>query len=242
MQHSLPKLLEPIGSTLDTSRVGVVGWSTGGHLALTSAWTTKALGISPPKVILSFYAPTDFESDDIDDDRKFPERAISITEIRKALLPKPLTNYESKGDAKYLDGVGFVRPGDARSALVLSMFKEGIGLPLILDRIPPPNLKGETIFKRPNSERVELISPLAQVRLGNFSTPTCVVHSKADNVVSIESAERFVCALSESGVSNRFVKLEKSPHLHDLLLKPGSKQWMDGVKPAYNYFMEMLMG
>ncbi|CAI6241465.1 unnamed protein product [Periconia digitata] len=241
VQNSLPKLLERSGIKLDASRVGIIGWSTGGHLALTSAWTTRASGIQPPKIILSFYAPTDFESEDIDADRNFPERTIPIHDIRAALLPKPLTNYESKGDAKYLDGVGYVRPSDPRSALVLSMFKEGIGLPLILDGIPQPNGEGQTIFKRPDPARIESISPLAQVRKGTFGTPTCVVHSKADKVVGIDSADRFVSALSEAGVKHKFVKLEDSEHLHDLLLKPGSRQWNEGVEPAYDYFLEMLL-
>jgi acetyl esterase/lipase len=241
VQHSLPKFLERTGIELDASRVGVIGWSAGGHLALTSAWTTRASGIQPPRTILSFYAPTDFESEDIDADRKFPERTISIHDIRTSLLAKPLTNYESKGDAKYLKGVGFMRPSDPRSALVLSMFKEGIGLQLILDGIPPPNSEGDTVFKRPDAARVESISPLAQVRKGNFCTPTCVVHSKVDNVVSIDSADRFMSALREAGVEHKFVRLDGREHLHDLLLNPGSRQWDEEVGPAYDFFLEILL-
>lgn len=47
---------------VDTSKVAMVGWSTGGHLAMTTAWTAKELGLTPPKAVLGFYSPTDFES------------------------------------------------------------------------------------------------------------------------------------------------------------------------------------
>lgn len=50
------------GITVDGSRVVVVGWSTGGHLAMSTAWTTRDAGMEPPAAILSFYAPVDFES------------------------------------------------------------------------------------------------------------------------------------------------------------------------------------
>jgi pimeloyl-ACP methyl ester carboxylesterase len=44
---------------IDASRVAVVGWSTGGTLALTLGWT--APNVKPPDAILSFYCPTDYE-------------------------------------------------------------------------------------------------------------------------------------------------------------------------------------
>lgn len=62
MQTELPTILERHSIAVDPTRIAVVGWSTGGHLAMTTAWTAKALGISPPRSILSFYGPIDFES------------------------------------------------------------------------------------------------------------------------------------------------------------------------------------
>jgi dienelactone hydrolase len=43
---------------IDNSRVAVVGWSTGGTLALTLGWTPD---VKAPDAILSFYCPTDYE-------------------------------------------------------------------------------------------------------------------------------------------------------------------------------------
>ena len=47
---------------VDRKKFVMIGWSTGGHLAMTTAWTTKAAGLSPPCAILNFYSPTEFES------------------------------------------------------------------------------------------------------------------------------------------------------------------------------------
>ena len=58
----LQAMVQKHGIRVDASRVVVVGWSTGGHLAMTTAWTSKEAGLPPPQAILSFYGPTDFES------------------------------------------------------------------------------------------------------------------------------------------------------------------------------------
>lgn len=47
---------------VDGTKVVVIGWSSGGHLALSLGWTAKAAGLEPPCAILSFYAPYDFLS------------------------------------------------------------------------------------------------------------------------------------------------------------------------------------
>lgn len=62
-RKELPMLAAKHGVLLDINKVVMVGWSTGGHLAMTTAWTAEQAGIEPPKAILSFYGPTDFESD-----------------------------------------------------------------------------------------------------------------------------------------------------------------------------------
>ena len=63
-RYQLPTMnLDCPGLQLDGNKVVVVGWSTGGHLAMTTAFTTKLKGIRPPEAILAFYCPTDYESD-----------------------------------------------------------------------------------------------------------------------------------------------------------------------------------
>lgn len=61
-QKQLPGIVKPMGITVKADNIAVVGWSTGGHLGMTLGWTHKEAGVSPPKAVLSFYGPTDFES------------------------------------------------------------------------------------------------------------------------------------------------------------------------------------
>jgi acetyl esterase/lipase len=51
------------GVRVDSEHVVVVGYSTGGHLALTTAFTTRARGFKPPSAILGFYCPTNYSAD-----------------------------------------------------------------------------------------------------------------------------------------------------------------------------------
>jgi acetyl esterase/lipase len=59
---ALPQIAALHGLAVDSNNVVVVGWSTGGQLAMSIGWTAKMAGIPPPIAVLSFYAPVDFES------------------------------------------------------------------------------------------------------------------------------------------------------------------------------------
>ena len=58
----LQATLRSTGIVVDGQNIATIGWSSGGHLAMTTAWTSKEAGLEPPKAVLSFYGPTDFES------------------------------------------------------------------------------------------------------------------------------------------------------------------------------------
>lgn len=63
-RHRLPNLkLACPGLKIDGERVVVIGWSSGGHLAMTLGWTARLQNIRPPEAILGFYCPTDYEAD-----------------------------------------------------------------------------------------------------------------------------------------------------------------------------------
>lgn len=47
----------------DGRRVVAVGWSSGGQLAMSLAWTAPQRGLEPPAAILAFYPPTDYEDE-----------------------------------------------------------------------------------------------------------------------------------------------------------------------------------
>lgn len=62
VQTALPHIATQYGITVDQNKTVAVGWSTGGHLALSLGWTAKFAHIKPPTAVLSFYSPVDFES------------------------------------------------------------------------------------------------------------------------------------------------------------------------------------
>lgn len=62
IQADLQAVVKSEGVSVDEKRIVVIGWSTGGHLAMTTAWKSNEAGLKPPVAILSFYGPTDFES------------------------------------------------------------------------------------------------------------------------------------------------------------------------------------
>lgn len=47
----------------DGGCVVAVGWSSGGQLAMSLAWTAPQRGLEPPAAILALYCPTDYEDD-----------------------------------------------------------------------------------------------------------------------------------------------------------------------------------
>lgn len=62
IQRELPEIISKFGISIDTARIVSIGWSTGAHLAMSLAWTTRELNTRPPAAVLGFYGPTDFES------------------------------------------------------------------------------------------------------------------------------------------------------------------------------------
>ena len=61
-RSELPAIALDHGVDVESSKVAVIGWSTGGHLAMTTGWTTVAAGLEPPKAILNFYGSSDVEA------------------------------------------------------------------------------------------------------------------------------------------------------------------------------------
>lgn len=60
-RKDLPLFMRERGINVDASKLVIVGWSTGGHLAMTTAWTTPTAGLPPPLAILAFYCPTHYD-------------------------------------------------------------------------------------------------------------------------------------------------------------------------------------
>ncbi|KFA74445.1 hypothetical protein S40288_08906 [Stachybotrys chartarum IBT 40288] len=239
-KKQLASLVEPMGVTVEPENIAVVGWSTGGHLAMTLGWGHEA-GAKPPKAIVSFYGPTDFESGDLDVRRaeEYPERQMAMSKIIAALPKHPITSYESTTDST---GLGWVQPGDPRSELVLSLFKEGNGLPLLLNGISgdKDDHDNEAWKRQVSSDRIAAINPMAKVRDGSYTTPTFVVHGTRDEIVPYAMAADFVQTCRGRGVECGFLTIPGARHIHDLNLEPGTVAWEAEVAPAYEFLLSKL--
>ncbi len=52
--------LRYLGLKIEAEKIIVVGWSTGGTLATSLAWSSVQSGIKPPDAILALYCPTHY--------------------------------------------------------------------------------------------------------------------------------------------------------------------------------------
>lgn len=239
----LPGIATEYGVTVKADKVVLIGWSTGGQLAMSIGWTAHAASIPPPSAVLSFYAPVDLESGELDAARlkSLPGRKMSLKRILASLPTQAITTYDNSawGDSTKL---GWVRPGDPRSELVLALFKENIGLPLMLNGLPKGCLFGEDDIDwplaLPSPERISSVSPLARLRAGQYSCPTFIIHSAADEIAPFAGAERFVRELEARGVPHGFLPLQNLPHIHDLHLTPEMREWGEQVAPGYRFLFE----
>ncbi|KAL8722875.1 MAG: hypothetical protein Q9225_000708 [Loekoesia sp. 1 TL-2023] len=253
---------------VDTANILMIGWSTGGHLAMTTAWTTKEVGLPPPKAILGFYSPTDFESGDLDGRRaeEYAECSIPMEKLIASLPRHPVSNaflfslglsarsnsrhtrlplltaaqitsYDSPNGTVDRTGLGWVRPGDPRSELILSLFKDNTGLPLLLNGLPSAN---ENPFARPDPSRIAAISPLAHLRAGAYTTPTFLIHGENDEIAPFHAARTFTQTLQEKGVRGGLLAVPKARHIHDLKLTPKTAGWDQGVGPGYEFLFREL--
>ncbi|PTB42568.1 hypothetical protein M441DRAFT_136945 [Trichoderma asperellum CBS 433.97] len=232
----LPFFMRERGINVDASKIVIVGWSTGGHLAMTTAWTTPAAGLPPPLAILAFYCPTHYDpsDDSLRMGKEYQPRTMSMSEIQKALGSQTVTSHAF--NSTDTTNMGWVKPGDPRSELVLALVKEKNGVALLLDGIPTD---GDTL-EAPKPERVAAISPLVQVQKGNYHTPTFVLIGDEDEIVPFHTSVNFVNALQKQGIRNGFIPVPGQRHIYDLSLSPGMAKWDDWVAPGYKFLFDIL--
>lgn len=161
---------------VDGDRVVAVGWSTGGHLALSLAWTASR----PPEAILAFYCPTDYEDPfwtrpnipfgaDV-----APPMALRASDLWEGVYDRPITAYNPPATRRAL--AGWMAPSDPRSRIALYMNWRGQTLPVLLNgmRKPQQQTDGEDsspeelLLPEPSESQIRAVSPLAQIRAGNY--------------------------------------------------------------------------
>ena len=204
---------------IDASRVVAVGWSSGGHSAMTLGWTARQIGIAPPDAILEFYCPTDYRdpfytSCNIPRGSKgavdrLPE---SLSEFKDAIYDKPVVAYNpSRRNQVPGDLMAWENP---RSQLVLWTNCHGSHMRVLLKGMK----KGDKYLDslpEPTREQVKLVSPLYWIENDTYTTPTFCIHGTADDLIPTRQAHAVFDALSCRGIESDVRIVEGGVHLFD---------------------------
>ncbi|KAI1382713.1 uncharacterized protein F4822DRAFT_103323 [Hypoxylon trugodes] len=124
------------GLQIDSERVVVVGWSSGGQLAMSLAWTSPPRGLRPPEAILAFYCPTNYE----DEWWRRPIQPIGAEDkgekydILEAIQEDPISDYCLVGAWEPLSDPRILT--DPWCRIVLHINWKAQTLPIILGGLP----------------------------------------------------------------------------------------------------------
>ena len=171
--------------------------------------------------------------------RSYPQKAsyhenYPLLAANTTFLPQ-ITSYDSPTGTDSTN-LGWVRPGDPRSELVLSLFKERLGLRVMLN-----GLSSEALATPPPLAKVQAISPMAQLKAGRYKVPTFVIHSDRDEIAPFRDSEAFVEELKARGVVGGLGRVKGKGHIHDLALKPGDEGWQEGVGVGYDFIFQTVL-
>lgn len=226
-RHTLPsRRLQRTDIRPDGDRVVAIGWSTGGHLAMTLAWTAPAVGLVPPDAILAFYCPTDYE-DPFWTHSNMP-RGVDVKaaqrpyNLREGVQNSPITSYNLSSSSFPRPPGGWIAPEDARSRICLHMNWQAQTLPILINGLTPSNAEAETqplhlpTLPFPTTQQIQAISPLAHIRRGAYTTPTFILHGSSDDLVPWRQSLRTYEALCERGVRAQVRIVNGRGHLFDV--------------------------
>lgn len=135
---------------------------------------------------------------------------------------------------------------------------KGQALPILLNGLPHRSRaaccgtesKDWLALPQPPLSEIIPISPLSQIRRGNYDTPTYLLHGKADDLVPWRQALDTHDALIAMGVQSGIEILEGQGHLFDCFLTNadrndrkegnGSGEW-EAVKRGYEFLFERVL-
>ncbi len=112
---------------------------------------------------------------------------------------------------------------DPRWRFILHMNWKAQTLPLLLNGLPTKkeatrtgqDLESLSHMEMPDPERVQSISPYAQIIRGNYSTPTYIIHGTADDMIPWQQSQKTIDALTRQGVAAGMYLLDGAEHLFD---------------------------
>lgn len=239
-RHVLPRhKLKQAGCHGDGERVVAVGWSSGGQLAMSLAYTAPARGLRPPEAILAFYCPTDYE----DPWWTNPIQPIGAEDtgytydVREGVQDSPITNYGVIGAWEPLSDPRII--SDRRCRIVLHINWKAQTLPVIiggyLSRCRTKLFDSAAIqdwnaLPQPPIELIRTVSALHQIRQGNYHVPTFLVHGTADDLIPWQQTQAAYDALLNNNVPAGLELVDGAPHICDLSSHPESLGWQAALR------------
>lgn len=115
-------------------------------------------------------------------------------------------------------------------------------LPVVIGGLPSknqaaserPDVKDWNCLPQPPLEEIRKCSPLAQVKSGNYTTPTFMVHGMADDLIPYQQSLRTVAEMKTRGIDAQLVLVPDAPHICDTSSDPKSTGWQAVLK-AYEW-------
>lgn len=218
-RHTLPHIARARPDVrIDGTRVFAIGWSTGGTLALSLGWAAR---VQPPEATLVFYCPYDYDDPAWSRQNKpYGDAALSPEDydVWESVADSPMTAYNPAPAARAAGG--WASKTDARSRIVLHMNWYGQTVPVLVYGLKKPQQtkpSPSALLPPPTSAQISAISPLAQVRQGNYRTPTFIIHPVDDDLIPWQQAQRMTDELARMGVEVHLRLIDNAVHLFDIL-------------------------
>lgn len=248
-RHELPSIVAArrSGLQVDGEKVVVVGWSSGGQLAMSLAWTAPERGLRPPEAILAFYCPTNYE----DEWWRRPIQPIGAEDqgqdydVLEGVRDQPITNYDAVRAWEPLSEPGIHT--DPRCRIVLHMNWKAQTLPVILGGLPSrrrsqrqnPAIEDWNALPQPDLDKIVPASSLAQIRRDHYRTPTFLIHGTADDLVPWEQSKATYEAMLEKNIPAHLALVEGAPHICDRSSDPNSDGWKATVR-GYDFLVSIV--
>jgi acetyl esterase/lipase len=205
---------------VDAERVMVMGTSSGGHLALSTAWNST----KPPLAILDFYGAKCFS--DPFWTKEMPD------------MPKPFYDPLSEEDTNavlaektvFIGGMSLEGqasdPSHPNPKQRQGFAMHQIATGKVINTIWPSYPNG-----------LEKIDPIMNV--SEDWPPVAIVHGTADTTIPMRLSKEFEALLKEKGVKTAFFEVEGEPHTFVGKMKKGSKTW-DTQRKGFDWLEERL--
>jgi acetyl esterase/lipase len=119
---------------------------------------------------------------------------------------------------------------DPRCRIVLHINWKAQTLPVIIGGLPSKKAAGSKArdwkaLPQPGLDEIVPVSALAQIRRGNYRTPTFLIRGTNDNLIPWHQSQGTYSALLDQGVPAGLALVEGASHICDLSSDPQSKGW-----------------